>query len=82
MLFTQQPLQHDLTADNWYGYNAAEHTRNSIILGEYQIECIQTATNYKLVWTNNEYLFTLELPYSVTEEEMRKIFDSWGPMEE
>ena len=82
IFFTQQPLRHELTADNWWGYNAAEHTRDSILLGDYQVERIQTATNYKLVWTNNEYLFTLELPYSVTEEEMRKIFDSWGPMEE
>ena len=82
IFFNQQPLQHELTADNWCGYNAAEYAKNSILLGDYQVECIQTITNYKLVWTNNEYLFTLELPYSVTEEEMRKIFDSWGPMEE
>ena len=82
ILFTQQPLKHELTADNWYGYNAAEHTRDSILLGDYQVEKIDTTEDYKLVWTNNEYLFTLELPYSVTEEEMHKIFDSWGPMEE
>ena len=82
ILFTQQPLQHELTADNWYGYNAAEYAKNSILLGDYQVEKIDTTEDYKFVWTNNEYLFTLELPYSVTEEEMRKIFDSWGPMEE
>ena len=82
ILFTQQPLQHELTADNWYGYNAAEYAKNSILLGDYQVEKIDTTEDYKLVWTNNEYLFVLELPYSVTEEEMRKIFDSWGPMEE
>lgn len=82
IIFTQQPLQHELTTDNWYGYNAAEHERNTILLGDYQVEKIDTTEDYKLVWTNNEYLFTLELPYSVTEEEMRKIFDSWGPSEQ
>ena len=82
IFFTQQPLQPEATPEDWWGYNAAEHTRDKILLGDYQVERIQTMTNYKLVWTNNEYLFTLELSYSVTEEEMRKIFDSRGPMEE
>ena len=82
IFFNQQLLQRKVAAEDWCGYNAAEYAKNSILLGDYQVECIKTMTNYKLVWTNNEYLFTLELPYSVTEEEMRKIFDSWGPMEE
>lgn len=82
IFFNQQPLQHELTADNWCGFNATEYARTSILLGDYLVEKIDTTEDYKLVWTNNEYLFTLELPYSVTEEEMRKIFDSWGPMEE
>ena len=82
IFFNQQPLKQELTADNWYGYNAAEHERNTILLGDYQVEKIDTTEDYKLVWTNNEYLFTLELPYSVTDEEMRKIFDSWGPSEQ
>ena len=82
IFFTQQLLQHELTADNWWGLDAESNTRTTIFLGDYQVEKIETPEDYKLVWTNNEYLFTLELPYSVTEEEMRKIFDSWGPMEE
>ena len=81
IFFNQQLLQDELTADNWWGYNAAKHERNTILLGDYQVEKIETTEDYKLVWTNNEYLFTLELPYSVTDEEMRKIFDSWGPSE-
>ena len=82
IFFNQQLLQDELTADNWWGYNAAEHERNTIQLGDYQVEKINTTEDYKLVWTNNEYLFTLELPYSVTDEEMRKIFASWGPSEQ
>ena len=50
-------------------------------MGDYLVEIIDGEENYKLVWTNNEYLFTLELPYSVSEEEMQKIFASWGPKE-
>ena len=82
MIFTQQPLQPEATPEDWWGYNAVENERTPILLGYYQVEKIETAEDYKLVWTNNEYLFTLELPYSVTEEEMRKIFDSWGPSEQ
>lgn len=79
ILFTQQPLRHNLTNKNWWGYDSLENTRRSILLGDYQVEVIETEENYKLIWTNNEYLFTLELPYSVTEEEMQAIFASWGP---
>lgn len=79
ILFTQYPLRHDLSNDNWWAANAKGYAHKSILLGDYQVEVIETEENYKLIWTNNEYLFTLELPYSVTEEEMQAIFASWGP---
>ena len=77
--FTQSPMP-DYPEDGcWWGYDVEESKRRTVLMGEYLVEIIDGEENYKLVWTNNEYLFTLELPYSVNEEEMQKIFASWGP---
>ena len=79
--FTQSPMPDYPENGNWWSTDAEDIARRTVLMGDYLVEIIETQDNYKLVWTNNEYLFTLELPYSVSEEEMQKIFASWGPKE-
>lgn len=81
IIFSQHPMP-DYPEDGcWWSTDAEESKHRTVLLGDYLVEIIDADDNYKLVWTNNEYLFTLELPYSVNEEEMQKIFASWGPKE-
>ena len=79
--FTQNTMPDYPEDGYWWGVDAEDSTRRTVLMGDYLVEIIDAEDNYKLVWTNNEYLFTLELPYSVNEEEMQKIFASWGPKE-
>lgn len=81
IIFTQNPMPDYPDLGHWLGVDAEDSTRRTVLMGDYLVEIIDAEDNYKLVWTNNEYLFTLELPYSVNEEEMQKIFASWGPKE-
>lgn len=81
IVFTQHPMPDKPSKDTWWSTDGEEVSRRSVLMGDYLVEVIQGEDNYKLVWTNNAYLFTLELPYSVGEEEMQKIFASWGPKE-
>ena len=66
---------YDLTID---AYN---NSKESVILEGYLVKIIDTGRSRRLIWTNNAYFFTLELPMSVTDEEMELIFASWGPKE-
>ena len=79
--FTQNPMPNYPNDGSWWGVDVEESNCRTVLMGDYLVEIIDGDENYKLVWTNNEYLFTLELPYSVSEEEMQKIFASWGPKE-
>jgi len=77
----QLPIPENSPKDCWWGYDAEESKHRTVLMGDYLVEIIYGNENYKLVWTNNEYIFTLELPYSIDESEMQKIFASWGPKE-
>ena len=77
--FMQNPMPDNPTVGTWWSVDGEEVSRRTVLLGDYLVEIIDSEEYYKLVWTNNEYLFTLELPYSINEEEMQKIFASWGP---
>lgn len=79
--FTQNPMPNYPENGNWWSTDGEDTVRRTVLMGDYLVEIIETQDNYKLIWTNNEYLFTLELPYSIGEEEMQKIFASWGPKE-
>lgn len=79
--FTQSPMPDYPEVGHWWGYDVEESQRRTVLMGDYLVEIIDSEEYYKLVWTNNEYVFMLELPYSVNEEEMQKIFASWGPKE-
>lgn len=61
--------------------DAYNNSKESVILEGYLVKIIDTGRSRRLIWTNNAYFFTLELPMSVTDEEMEMIFASWGPKE-
>ena len=78
--FTQWIIQKG-TEDDVLGLdNGGERT--SIIIDGYWVEIIIQEETRKLVWTNNEYYFVLEVPCDMPQEEIDKIFTSWGPKEE
>lgn len=77
--FMQNPMPDKPTMGNWWSSDGEEISRRTVLMGNYLVEIIDGEEFYRLVWTNNEYVFMLELPYSVNEEEMQKIFASWGP---
>lgn len=81
IVFTQNPMP-DYPEDGfWWGVDVEESKHRTVLMGDYLVDIIDGDEYYKLVWTNNEYMFMLELPYSINEEEMQKIFASWGPKE-
>ena len=61
--------------------DAYNNSKESVILEGYLVKIIETGRSRRLIWTNNAYFFTLELPMSVTDEEMEMIFASWGTKE-
>lgn len=79
--FVQSPIPNKPDIENWWTLDGEGALRETVLLGEYWVVIVDGEECYKLVWTNNEYLFTLRLPYSVNETEMQKIFASWGPKE-
>ena len=75
--FTQYVLPPDATNDSWFGVNAEETSRQSILVGEYRVEQIQSRSVYFWFWTDNRYLYSLEIsngiPIDLTEEVYRSI---------
>ena len=79
--FMQWPMPGNPEEDSRLGLNTATD-RTSVIMGDYLVELLHNENNdTKLVWTNNEYYFVLELPSDMPQEEIDKIFASWGPFE-
>lgn len=74
--YTQWPIPQDATADSWIGMHS-ENERQSVLMGEYLVEVIQSQDNQKLFWTNNSYVFCLEFSAELSQEEIEKIFASW-----
>lgn len=78
--FTQWRMPEDPENDTRLGLNNGGN-RSSVVMREYLVEWIQHETYTQLVWTNNEYYFVLEVPSNMPQEEINKIFASWGPKE-
>lgn len=75
--FTQYVLPPDATDDSWFGVNAEETSRRSMLLGEFLVEEIQSRSAYFWFWTDNSYLYSLEIsneiPVETTEEVYRSL---------
>lgn len=81
IFYCQSPLPHDATADTWIGVDAEDTTRTSQIIGDYLVEIVRLEESYSLHWTDNSYVYSLELPNSISMEVMVEIFYSIQPLE-
>ena len=79
--FVQYLIPKKPSDDSTLTLDAYNNSKESVILEGYLVKIIDTGRSRKLIWTNNAYFFSLELPMSVTDEEMELIFASWGPKE-
>ena len=76
--YIQSIIPSDVTDDNWIGIDFDDDPQSRVIEG-YDVKIIPGKESNIWVWTNNEYIFTLELPTTLTEEEITKIITSWVP---
>ena len=70
------------TSDTWIGIDAEDVTRSSRVIGEYLVEFVWYDESYGLFWTDNAYVYSLELPNSISEEVMTEIFSSILPIDQ
>ena len=75
--YIQSILPNDATVDNWIGIDFEGEPQSRIIEG-YDVKIIPGKESTIWVWTNNAYIFTLELPLDLSEEELTRIFASWA----
>lgn len=80
--YSQYPLLDDATSDTWIGIDAEDVTRSSRVIGEYLVEFVWHDESYGLFWTDNAYVYSLELPNSISEEVMTEIFSSILPIDQ
>ena len=81
LLFSQEVIPHEATSDTWIGIDAEDAVRTSQIIGDFLVEIVWLKESYSLHWTDNAYVFSLEFPNSVSQEDMLGIFSSIKPME-
>lgn len=79
--YSQDTIQPEATIDNWIGIDAEDVTRTTQIIGEYLVEIVWYDESYCLYWTDNAYIYSLELPNSNSEEVMIEIFTSIQPID-
>ena len=75
--YYQFTIPNDATEENWFMLELPTKGNEKRIIGDYLVEIIRSEGFYHLIWTNNEYVFVLELPDTVDDETMLKIFMSW-----
>lgn len=78
--YTQTRIPRNATDDNWIGIDAEDVTRTTQIIGEYLVEIVWYDESYCLYWTDNAYIYSLELPNSISEEVMIEMFSSIQPI--
>ena len=82
IIFKQDVIPDDPTDDSWIGIDIEDSSKEMALIGDYRVDIIRMEESYLLVWTNNAYFFTLQLPNSIDDETMREIFLSWKPAEQ
>lgn len=80
--YMQYRLHENATSDTWIGIDAEDVTRSSRVIGEYLVEFVWYDESYGLFWTDNAYVYSLELPNSITDEAMVEIFSSIQPIDQ
>lgn len=80
--YSQDTIQTEATIDTWIGIDAEDVTRTTQIIGDYLVEIVWYKESYCLYWTDNAYVYSLELPNSISEETMIEIFSSIRPVDQ
>lgn len=80
--YLQYRLHENATSDTWIGIDAEDVSKTTHIIGEYLVEIVTSQEAYALYWTDNAYVYSLELPNSISEEIMIGIFNSIRPVEQ
>jgi len=75
--YCQLIIPDNATADNWLVLELPVEGKEQRVIGDYLVEIIRSEGFYHLVWTNDQYVFILELPDAIDDETMLKIFMSW-----
>lgn len=60
--FTQRLIHKEADESNWIGVSSEGVTRSSIIVDGYKVEIVQDEFVYTAIWTDNKYLYLIELP--------------------
>lgn len=79
--YAQYRLHENATSDTWIGIDAEDVSRTTCIIGEYLVEIVMNQESYALYWTDNDYVYSLELPNRISEEVMTEIFSSIQPID-
>lgn len=74
--FTQYVIPPDATDDSWFGVNAEDSQRQSILMGDYLVEEIQSKSVYFWFWTDNQYLYSLEITNGTPREIAEQVLHS------
>lgn len=77
--YTQYLIPENATAEKWFMLEIPMDNKEQLVIADYLVEIVRSEGFYHLVWTNNEYVFVLELPDTINDETMQKIFKSWQP---
>ena len=75
-------MKHNAFSDNWIGIDAEDVNRTTQIIGDFLVEIVWYDESYCLYWTDNAYIYSLELPNSITDEAMEEIFSSIQPIDQ
>lgn len=75
--YTQLRIPNNATTENWFMLELPIEDKDQRVIGDYLVEIIRSEGFYHLVWTNSQYVFILELPDTIDDEAMQKIFMSW-----
>lgn len=74
--FNQRIINKEADQDSWIGISSEGVERSSIILDGYKVEIIQDEMVYTAIWTDNEYLYFIELPNSLDFTMLQQIINS------
>lgn len=74
--FTQYIIMEEASESDWFGVNAEETGRSSMLLGDYRVEEIRSKSVYFWFWTDNRYLYSLEISNEVPEAVAEEVFHS------
>lgn len=80
--YAQKPIPSDATQDDWIGIDADDNVRTTLTIDGYKVEQIKDEYYTTLIWTDNNYLYTLDYHTELDDEEAIKIIESIAPVPE